>query len=58
MDVCAAHAHAHAEHLPAIDYERHRGAASAPLSREYRRHDPEKTVLYAVVRDHRETFLA
>jgi len=46
------------EHLPVIDYERHPGAATAPLPREYRRHEPEKTVLYTVVREHIETFLA
>jgi len=46
------------EHLPVIDYERHPGAATAPLPREYRRHAPEKTVLYTIVREHLETFLA
>jgi len=44
-------------HLPVIDYERHPGAATEPLQREYRRHEPEKTVLYTVVREHLETFL-
>ena len=46
------------EHLPAIDYERHPGAATAPLPGEYHRHEPEKTVLYAIVQQHLETFLA
>ena len=61
--VAAAHA-AHArpvappEHLPVIDYERHPGAATAPLPGEYRRHEPEQTVLYTIVREHLETFLA
>jgi len=44
-------------HLPAIHYERSPGAATAPLPREYRRHEPEKTVLYQIVREHLETFL-
>jgi len=42
---------------PRIQYERHAGAASAPLVTGYRRREPEKTVLYAIVRDHLETFL-
>jgi len=42
---------------PRIQYERHAGAASAPLAAGYRRREPEKTVLYAIVRDHLETFL-
>ena len=46
------------EHLPAIDYERHPGAATATLPREYRRHEPEKTVLYGIIQEHLETFLA
>jgi len=37
------------EHLPIIGYERHPGAAMAPLPREYRRHEPEKTVLHTIV---------
>jgi hypothetical protein len=42
-----------------IRYERHAGAASAPLAADcYRRREPEKTVLYTIVRDHIETFLA
>jgi hypothetical protein len=40
------------------EYERHPGAASAPLSEGYRRREPEKTVLHGVVREHLETFLA
>ena len=40
-----------------IQYERYVGAASAPLAAGYRRREPEKTVLYAIVRDHLETFL-
>ena len=45
--------------LPAIDYEQHPGAATAPLAhRQYQRHEPEKTVLYAVVQENLETFLA
>ena len=44
--------------LPAISYERHRGAAGAPLPPAYRRRQPENTVLHAVVREHLETFLA
>ena len=39
-----------------IQYERHAGAACAPLAA-YRRREPEKTVLYTIVRDHLETFL-
>jgi hypothetical protein len=46
------------ERLPAIDYERHPGAATAALPDGYRRHEPEKTFLYTVVREHLETFLA
>jgi len=44
--------------LPAIVYEREPGAASRPLPPGYRRREPEKTVLYGVVREHLETFLA
>ena len=43
--------------LPRIHYERHAGAASAPLAAGYRRREPEKTVLHAVVRENLETFL-
>jgi len=42
---------------PRIQYERHAGAASAPLAPCYRRRESEKTILYATVRDHLETFL-
>ena len=42
---------------PSVRYERLAGAASAPLAAAYRRREPEKTVLYAIVRDHLETFL-
>ncbi len=43
--------------LPAITYERYPGAASAPLPPTYRRREPEKSVLHAVVREHLETLL-
>ena len=42
---------------PRIQYERHAGAASAPLASGYRRREPERTALHAIVRDHLETFL-
>ena len=42
---------------PSFVYEREPGAASRPISLRYRRRQPEKTALYAVVRDHLETFL-
>ena len=41
-----------------VQYERHPGAAGAPLGSGYRRREPETTVLHAIVRDHLETFLA
>ncbi len=44
--------------LPALAYQRHPDAATAPLPHGYRRREPEKTVLHAVVREHLETFLA
>ena len=44
--------------LPRVAYERTPGAGSAPLSGTYRRHEPEKTVLHGIVREHLETFLA
>jgi len=51
------HARVHAR--PArVQYERHPGAAGAPLGSGYRRREPEKSVLHAIVRDHLETFLA
>ena len=43
---------------PRILYERHPNAGCAPLPAAYRPREPEKTVLYAIVRDHLETFLA
>jgi hypothetical protein len=49
--------------LPPVTYERTPGAASSPLPGVtpsggiYRRHEPEKTVLYGVVQEHLETFL-
>jgi len=39
-------------------FERHPGAASAPLPTRYRRRRPETTVLYRIVADHLETLLA
>lgn len=43
--------------LPSLVYEREPGAAARPLPGRYRRREPEKTALYAVVGDHLETFL-
>jgi hypothetical protein len=47
--------------LPAVSYERIPGAASRPLTLpavlSYRRREPEKTALYAIVRDNLESFL-
>lgn len=43
--------------LPCIDFEREPGAASRPLPGSYQRRTPETTALYAVVRDHLESFL-
>jgi hypothetical protein len=44
--------------LPQVRYERRPGAASAPLDGPgYRRREPEKTVLHAVVREHLAGFL-
>ncbi len=43
--------------LPAISYERTPGAASLPAPRPYRRCEPEKTAMYALVREHLETLL-
>jgi hypothetical protein len=43
--------------VPPCRYERTPGAASLPLSG-YRRHEPERTVLYQVVQEHLNTFLA
>jgi hypothetical protein len=42
---------------PAETWERRQGAACAPLPR-YRRREPEKTILHAVVRERIEPFLA
>ena len=39
-------------------YERHPGAAAASLPRDYRRHEPERTLLYQVVQANLLTFLA
>jgi hypothetical protein len=49
-----------AQASPPIFYERYPGAASKPLPKQfqYRRREPEKTVLYEIVRRHLETFLA
>jgi hypothetical protein len=43
--------------LPPIAFERTPGAASRPAPRAYRRREPEKTALHAVVRGHLQTFL-
>ena len=39
-------------------YERRRGAAAAPLPKDYRRHEPEATLLYQLVQAHLATLLA
>jgi len=44
--------------LPAVRYERHPHAASAPLPHGYRRREPEKSALHTIIREHLETFLA
>jgi hypothetical protein len=44
--------------LPPVVYEREPGAAARPLPPGYRRREPEKAVLYGVVREHLESFLA
>ena len=41
-----------------IVYERHAKVARAPLGATYRRREPERTILYSVVQDHLQTFLA
>jgi len=51
-------AHPPADALPRVDYERSDGAASAPLSPAYRPRHPQDTVLYRIVQEHLETFLA
>ena len=43
--------------MPSLAYERTPGAASRLLPATYRRHEPEKTVLYEAVAGHLETFL-
>jgi len=43
--------------LPLLAYERMPGDASRPLPAHYRRHEPEKTVLYNAVAGYLETFL-
>ena len=43
---------------PQVVYERTAGAASAPLGPRYRPRAPQKTVLYQLVQQHLETFLA
>jgi len=43
--------------MAAQAYERHSGAANAPLPSSYRRREPEGTVLHAAVREHLATFL-
>jgi hypothetical protein len=45
------------EHRSTVAYERTPESACAPRPGTYRRHEPEKTVLHAIVRDHLETFL-
>ena len=43
---------------PPVHFERHEGASSTPLPASYVRREPEKTVLYGVVTEALETFLA
>jgi len=43
---------------PPCVYERSPGAARRPLAGDYLRHEPERTVLHQVVREHLATFLA
>jgi len=45
-------------HDERIVYERHTGSARTPLGATYRRREPERTVLYGVVQDHLQRFLA
>jgi hypothetical protein len=45
-------------HGERIVYEQHAGAARAPLGVAYRRREPERTILYSVVQNHLQTFLA
>ena len=44
--------------MAAQAYERHSGAASAPLPSSYRRREPERSILYETVRTHWNTLLA
>lgn len=58
MDEANRRRHARVHALPArVQYERHPGAGAAPLGPGYRRREPKKSVLHAIVRDHLETFL-
>lgn len=43
--------------LPPVAYENEPDAAKRPLPSGYRRRQPEKTALHAVVRDHLETLI-
>ncbi len=43
--------------LPPLAFERRPGDASLPLSRRYRRREPERTALHSVVRGHLRAFL-
>jgi hypothetical protein len=45
------------EQRSAVAYERSPASAGAHVAGSHRRHEPEKTVLHAIVRDHLETFL-
>lgn len=59
MHSASCHAHARPDPpLPVLAYEREPGAASLPEPRAYRRRQPEKTALHAVVRGHLETLLS
>jgi len=42
----------------AVTYERSSGAGATPLRSVYCRHEPEKTALHGIVREHPGTFLA
>ena len=43
--------------IPPVAYERTPGVGSTPFPGTYRRHEPEKTILHGVIRDHLEMFL-
>jgi hypothetical protein len=43
---------------PHVRFEKHVGAATAPLGASYRPRRPERTILYRTVQDHLETMLA